>query len=68
MRKNEFICSQIGREHLVAMGSCIGRMTHGGRFHLTIGALDVLQRNAKYKVLNTDSGCIDNFPQSNCRM
>lgn len=41
---------QVGREQLVSLGQCIGKLTHSGKFRLTIGALDVLAGHAKYKV------------------
>ncbi|GMH41530.1 hypothetical protein BSKO_09440 [Bryopsis sp. KO-2023] len=42
--------TNVGREHLVGMGTCIGKMTHSNRFHLTIGALDLLSKHARYKL------------------
>jgi ribosome biogenesis protein Nip4 len=41
---------QIAREKLIALGTCIGKFTHTGKFKLTIGCLDVLSQYAKYKV------------------
>ena len=41
---------KVGREQLVSLGQCIGKLTHSGKFRLTIGALDVLAAHAKYKV------------------
>ena len=41
---------QIGRDHLVSLGQQIGKLTHSGKFNLTIGALDLLAAHAKYKV------------------
>lgn len=41
---------QIARDKLVALGTCVGKFTHSGKFHLTIGALDILAQYAKYKV------------------
>ena len=41
---------QVGREQLVSLGQCIGKLTHSGKFRLTVGALDVLAAHAKYKV------------------
>lgn len=32
------------------LGTCIGKLTHSGKFRLTVGALDVLAQHAKYKV------------------
>ena len=42
-------CPQVARDKLVALGTCIGKFTHSGKFRLTIGALDVLSQYAKYK-------------------
>lgn len=42
--------TQIAREKLVALGTCVGKLTHSGKFRLTIGALDILAQHAKYKV------------------
>lgn len=41
---------QVARDKLVALGTCIGKFTHSGKFRLTIGALDLLAQFAKYKV------------------
>ena len=41
---------QIAREKLVSLGTCVGKLTHTGKFRLTIGALDLLAQYAKYKV------------------
>lgn len=41
---------QVARDKLTALGACIGRFTHSGKFRLTIGALDLLAQYAKYKV------------------
>lgn len=42
--------AQVARENLVSLGTCIGKLTHTGKFRLTIGALDVLAQYAKYKI------------------
>ncbi len=34
------------------LGTCVGKMTHSGKFRLTIGCLDLLASQAKYKVAN----------------
>lgn len=34
----------------MALGTCIGKFTHSGKFRVTIGALDLLAQYAKYKV------------------
>lgn len=41
---------QVARDKLVALGTCIGKFTHTGKFRLTIGCLDILAQYAKYKV------------------
>jgi hypothetical protein len=41
---------QVARDKLVSLGTCIGKLTHTGKFRLTIGALDILAAHAKYKV------------------
>jgi len=48
--------SQIARDKLVSLGSPVGKLTHSGKFRLTIGALDVLSRYAKHKVRGVVSG------------
>ncbi|KAL4423664.1 hypothetical protein ABPG75_000965 [Micractinium tetrahymenae] len=42
--------TNVARDKLVALGACIGKFTHSGKFRLTIGALDLLAQYAKYKV------------------
>ena len=41
---------QVARDKLISLGSSIGKLTHTGKFRLTIGALDILSQHAKYKV------------------
>ena len=41
---------QIAREKLVHLGTSIGKLTHTGKFRLTVGCLDLLAQHAKYKV------------------
>ena len=41
---------QVARDKLVSLGTSIGKLTHSGKFRLTVGALDVLSRYAKHKV------------------
>lgn len=41
---------QVARDKLISLGTCIGKLTHTGKFRLTIGALDILSQHAKYKV------------------
>ena len=38
------------RDNLVSVGTCVGKITHGGKFHLTVHVLDVLAQFAKHKV------------------
>ncbi|CAL8460644.1 g174 [Coccomyxa elongata] len=42
--------TNVSRDKLVHLGTCIGKLTHSGKFRLTVGALDVLAQHAKYKV------------------
>ncbi|KAI5384473.1 ribosome biosynthesis protein nip7, variant 3 [Lathyrus oleraceus] len=42
--------TNIARPNLVSLGTCIGKYTHGGNFHLTVQALNLLAANAKHKV------------------
>lgn len=42
--------TNIARDKLVSLGTPIGKLTHSGKFRLTIGALDTLARYAKHKV------------------
>jgi 60S ribosome subunit biogenesis protein NIP7 len=51
-----FFFLQIARDKLIALGTCIGKFTHTGKFRLTIGCLDVLSQYAKYKVRKKTSG------------
>lgn len=41
---------QVARDKLVSLGTPVGKLTHSGKFRLTVGALDVLARYAKHKV------------------
>ena len=41
---------QVSRDKLAHLGTCIGKMTHTGKFRLTIACLDLLAQHAKYKV------------------
>jgi len=42
--------TNVAREKLVSLGQCIGKLTHSGKFILTIGVLDILTAHAKHKV------------------
>lgn len=42
--------TNIGREKIVSLGTCIGKFTKGGSFHLTIQSLNLLAANAKHKI------------------
>ncbi|BAT77143.1 hypothetical protein VIGAN_01523400 [Vigna angularis var. angularis] len=41
--------TNVARPNLVSLGTCIGKYTHGGSFHLTVQALNLLAANAKHK-------------------
>ena len=47
---------QVARDKLVHLGSCIGKLTHSGKFRLTVGSLDLLAQHAKYKVRDEEEG------------
>ncbi|CAL1389024.1 unnamed protein product [Linum trigynum] len=42
--------TNIIRKNLAAMGTCVGRFTHDGKFHLTVQCLGLLAANTKHKV------------------
>jgi len=42
--------TNVARDKIVSLGICIGKLTHSGKFRLTIGALDLLSQHAKHKV------------------
>lgn len=42
--------TNIPRDKLLSLGTCIGKLTHSGKFRLTVGALDILAKYAKHKV------------------
>ncbi|OMO53688.1 Pseudouridine synthase/archaeosine transglycosylase [Corchorus capsularis] len=42
--------TNVARPKLVSLGTCIGRFTHGNKFHLTVECLNLLAANAKHKV------------------
>lgn len=47
------MAAQVAREKLVHLGTSIGKMTHSGKFRLTVGCLDLLAQHAKYKVYHS---------------
>ena len=54
--------TSISRDKLVHLGTAVGRLTHSGKFRLTVGALDLLAQHAKYKVRKRKSFSL--FPLS----
>lgn len=44
------LASNIGRENLVSLGTCFGKFTKSGKFHLHVTCLDYISQYAKYKV------------------
>ncbi|XP_003387869.1 PREDICTED: 60S ribosome subunit biogenesis protein NIP7 homolog [Amphimedon queenslandica] len=42
--------TNVARKQMLSLGTCIGKFTHGGKFHLVITALDILAPHAKHKV------------------
>jgi len=47
---NMRLASNISNDNLLALGTCVGKFTKSGKFHLTIHSLDYLSQYAKYKV------------------
>jgi len=41
--------TNIGRDNLISLGTCIGKFTKSGKFNLTITALEVLGQFAKVR-------------------
>ena len=37
-------------KNLLSLGTCIGKFTHSGKFHLIVTALDIIAPLAKYKI------------------
>lgn len=56
--------AQVARDKLVALGTCVGKFTHSGKFRLTIGALEVLAQHAKYKVRHALPALLPLWPRS----
>jgi len=44
------LATNVARDNLMALGTCIGRFTHHGNFHLTISAMEYLDKYALHKV------------------
>lgn len=44
------LASNVGREHIVSLGSCFGKFNQGGKFRLHVTALDYLAPYAKFKI------------------
>lgn len=42
--------TSISRDRLVSLGTCIGKFTHHGSFHLTVHCLDLLAAHTRHKV------------------
>lgn len=42
--------TSVSRDKLIHLGTAVGRLTHSGKFRLTVGALDLLAQHANYKV------------------
>ena len=45
--------TNFARKKLISLGTCIGKFTKGGKFHLQITALDLIAPYAKVCVSNT---------------
>ena len=44
---NMRLASNMAKDNLVALGTCVGKFTKSGKFHLTIHCLDYLSQYAK---------------------
>lgn len=44
---NMRLATNVSRENLMALGTCVGKFTKSGKFHLTIHCLDYLAQHAK---------------------
>jgi len=44
------IASNVARDSLISLGTCVGKFTHHDNFHLTISFLDYLSKFAQHKV------------------
>ena len=44
------LATNIGRDHLVSIGTCFGKFTKNGKFRLHVTCMDFLAQYAKYKV------------------
>jgi 60S ribosome subunit biogenesis protein NIP7 len=44
------LATNIGRDHLIAIGTCFGKFTKNGKFRLHVTCMDFLAQYAKYKV------------------
>ncbi len=47
--------TNIARKRLISMGTCVGKFTKTGKFHLQVTALDVIAPYAKVNVTVADS-------------
>ncbi len=44
------LATNVGRDNLISIGTCFGKFTKSGKFHLHITCLDYIAQYAKYKV------------------
>ena len=44
------LATNISRENIISIGTCFGKFTKSGKFHLHITAIDYISQYAKYKV------------------
>lgn len=44
------LATSVGRQNLIAMGTCLGKFSKSGKFKLGVTSLDWLSKYAKYKV------------------
>ena len=51
--------TNIARKQLVSLGTCVGKFTKSGKFHLQVTALDILAPYAKVQL-------VDEYNNVNC--
>lgn len=44
------LASNVAKDNLISLGTCFGKFTKSGKFHLHVTALDYISEYAKYKV------------------
>jgi 60S ribosome subunit biogenesis protein NIP7 len=61
------LASNIARDNLLALGTCLGKFSKTGKFRLHITALPILAQHARYKVWVKCESCLLQQAQLNTR-